>query len=150
LAIGYVAARIVDAIFIAVMVLFVLIQIPLGSEYLKATTTNASYLQALSTLFAQAKLYAYEIGMSALGLAGLMLCYTMYRAKLVPRWLAVWGIVGYAIIFCGMMSGVMGSGLGDASSIVGGLWEMFIGVWLIAKGFNFSPIVSASDQTVKN
>jgi hypothetical protein len=36
MAIGYLAARIVDAIFIVIMVLFVLIQIPLGSEYLKA------------------------------------------------------------------------------------------------------------------
>jgi hypothetical protein len=140
MAIGYLAARIVDAVFIAVMVLFVLIQIPLGSEYVKATAANASHLQALSALFTQAKLYAYQIGMSALGLAGLMLCYTLYRAKLVPPWLAVWGIAGYAIIFCGMVSGVMGSGLGDASSIAGGLWEMFMGVWLIVKGFNSSPM----------
>jgi hypothetical protein len=140
LAIGYLAARITDAVFIAVMVLFVLVQIPLGSEYLKATTTNAPCFQALSFLFAQAKIFSYEIGMSALGLAGLMLCFTLYKAKLVPRWLAIWGVVGYAIIFVGMISGVMGSGLGDASSIVGGLWEVFMGVWLIVKGFNSSPV----------
>src|SRR6266568_3470025 len=73
LAVGYLAARIVDAIFIAVMVLFVLVQVPLGSAYLKAAASDASFLQALSTLFSQAQLYAYEIGMSALGLAGLML-----------------------------------------------------------------------------
>jgi len=144
MAIGYLAARIVDAIFIAVMVLFILIQIPLGSEYLKAAAPNVAYLQALSALFAQAQLYAYEIGMSALGLAGLMLCYTLYRAKLVPRWLAVWGLVGYAIIFCGMVSAVMGSGLGDISSLPGGLWEMFIGVWLIVKGFNLSASAAES------
>ena len=147
LAIGYLAARIVDAIFIAVMVLFVLVQIPLGSAYLKAAAPDASYLQALSTLFSQAQLYAYEIGMSALGLAGLMLCYTLYRAQLVPRWLAIWGLVGYAIIFGGMLSAIMGSGLGDVSSIAGGLWEMFIGVWLIAKGFNSSAFVSESAKT---
>jgi len=147
IAIGYLAARIVDAIFIAVMVLFVLIQIPLGSEYLKAAAPDASYLQALSTLFSQAQLYAYEIGMSALGLAGLMLCYTLYRATLVPRWLAVWGLVGYAIIFCGMVSAAMGSGLGDISSIPGGLWEVFVGVWLIAKGFRSAALVPQAPRT---
>jgi hypothetical protein len=145
--IGYLAARIVDAIFISVMVLFVLIQIPLGSEYLKAAAPDASYLQALSTLFSQAQLYAYEIGMSALGLAGLMLCYTLYRATLVPRWLAVWGLVGYAIIFCGMVSAAMGSGLGDVSSIPGGLWEVFVGMWLIAKGFRSSTFVPQAPRT---
>ncbi len=150
MAIGYLAARIVDAIFIAVMVLFVLLQIPLGSAYLKAAPADASYLQALSTLFAQAQLYAYEIGMSALGISGLMLCSTLYRAKLVPRWLAVWGLVGYAIIFCGMLSAIMGSGLGDLSSIPGGLWEVFIGVWLIVKGFNSSAFTSESAKATSN
>ncbi|MBK9711307.1 MAG: DUF4386 domain-containing protein [Kouleothrix sp.] len=147
LAIGYLAARIVDAIFIAVMVLFLLLQIPLGSAYLKAAAPDAFYLQALSAVSVQASQYAYQIGMSALGLAGLMLCYTLYKAKLVPRWLAVWGLVGYAIIFCGMISEIMGSGLGLVSSIPGGLWEVFIGVWLIAKGFNASAIVPQAART---
>ena len=142
IAVGYLAARIVDAIFIAVMVLFVLIQIPLGSEYVKAAAADASYLQALSTVTAQAQQYAYNFGMIALGVSGVLLCYTLYRAALVPRVLAVWGLVGYAIILCGMVSEVMGSGLGLVSSIPGGLWEVFIGVWLIAKGFSASPIPS--------
>jgi hypothetical protein len=147
MAIGYLAARIVDAIFIAVMVLFILIQIPLGSEYLKAAATDVSYLQALSALFAQGQLYAYEIGMSALGVSGLMLCYTLYKAKLVPGWLAVWGLIGYATILVGMLSAVMGSGLGDLSSIAGGLWEVVVGVWLIVKGFNASAFVSQAPRT---
>jgi hypothetical protein len=118
------------------MVLFVLIQIPLGSKYLNASSPEASYLQSLSTLFAQSQQYAYEIGMISLGLAGLMLCYTLYRTKLVPHWLALWGIVGYTSIFRGMVSAIIGSGLGDVFSIPGGLWEVFIGVWLIVKGFH--------------
>jgi len=148
LAFGYLAARIVDAVFIAVMVLFLLLQIPLGGEYSKAAAPDAFHLQALSAVAVKASQYAYQIGMSALGLAGLMLCTTFYRAKLVPRFAAVWGLLGYAIIFCGMVSEIMGSGLGLVSSIPGGLWELFMGVWLIAKGFNSSPIVSASSETV--
>ncbi|MCC6456149.1 MAG: DUF4386 domain-containing protein [Caldilineaceae bacterium] len=148
IAVGYLAARIVDAIFIALMVLFILVQIPLGSEYLKAAAPDAFYLQALGTLLTEARFYAYEIGMSTLGLSGLMLGYTLYKARLVPRFVAVWGLVGYAIIFVGMVSEMMGSGLGLASSIPGGLWEVFMGVWLIAKGFNpsaFVPDVVVSD-----
>lgn len=147
MAIGYLAARIVDAIFIAVMVLVALIQIPLGSEYVRAAAADAPSLQALSTLLSQAQLYAYEIGMSALGVSGMLLCTTLYRAKLLPRWLAIWGLVGYAIIFCGMVSAVMGSGLGDLSSLPGGLWEIFVGVWLIVKGFRTSAFVSQAPST---
>ena len=141
MAVGYLAARIMDALFIAIMVIFILLQIPLGSEYLQAAAPDAAYLQSLGRLFTQGQLYAYQIGMSTLGVSGLMLCYTLYKATLVPRWLAIWGIAGYAIIFCGMLSEIMGSGLGLASSLPGGLWEVFMGVWLIVKGFNTAVAV---------
>lgn len=139
MAVGYLGFRVMDAVFIAVMVLFILIQIPLGSEYLKAEAAGASALQALSTVFTQASQYAYQIGMSTLGVSGLILCYVFYKARLVPRFLAIWGLIGYGVIFCGMLSEMAGSGLGLASSIPGGLWELFTGVWLIAKGFNSGP-----------
>jgi hypothetical protein len=149
LALGYLASRILDAVFVAVSALFILIQIPLGSEFLKAAGTDTGYLQALSTVSAQVNLYAYDFGMITLGLAGLMLNYIFYKAKLVPRWIAVWGLVGYAVIFMGMISEVMGSGLGLVSSIPGGLWEVFIGVWLIVKGFNSSAFVSQAVGTTR-
>ena len=140
IAFGYLASRIVDAVFIAVMVLFVLLQIPLASAFVKAAVTDASFLQAVSGLFAQGQVYAYDIGMIILGVSGLMLCYTLYRAKLLPRLVAGWGLIGYAVLFVGMLSEVMGSGLGLASSIPGGVWEVFVGVWLIAKGFSSSGL----------
>jgi hypothetical protein len=147
IAVGYLAARIVDAVFIAIMVLFILLQIPLGSAYMQAGASDASYLQALGTLFKQAQLYAYQIGMSTLGISGLLLCSTLYKVKLVPRLVATWGLIGYAIIFCGMVSEFMGSGLGLVSSLPGGLWEVFMGVWLIAKGFNASAFVPQAIRT---
>lgn len=150
IAVGYLAARIMDALFIAIMVLFVLLQIPVGSEYLKAATADAAYLQALSTVLTQAKDYAYQMGMSTLGVSGLMLCYTLYKATLVPRWLAVWGLAGYAIIFCGMVSEMMGSGLGLVSSLPGGLWEVFIGGWLIVKGFSSAAFVAEPAKTERS
>src|SRR5213594_3345206 len=91
IAFGYLASRIVDAVFIAVMVLFVLIQIPLASGFVKAAATDALFLQTMSGLFAQGQVYAYDIGMITLGASGLMLCYTLYRAKLLPRVVAGWG-----------------------------------------------------------
>ena len=141
IAFGYLGSRIIDAVFIAVMVLFVLLQIPLGSEYLKAAAPDTLLPSSPEHCVRPGEPVCLQIGMIALGLAGLMLCSTFYRAKLVPRLVAVWGLVGYAIIFCGMVSAVMGSGLGLVSSIPGGLWEVFIGVWLIAKGFSPSAIV---------
>jgi hypothetical protein len=149
IAFAYLASRIVDAVFIAVMVLFILLQIPLGREYLKTAGAETDYLQALSTVFVQAGQYAYDIAMGTLGIAGVMLCYAFYRTRLIPRWIAVWGLVGYPIIAIGMVSEIMGSGLGLVSSIPGGLWEVFVGMWLIVKGFNSSAIDSGYGRTIE-
>jgi uncharacterized membrane protein len=146
IALGYLGFRIMDGLFIAIMVLFILIQIPVGSEYLNAGASDASYLQTLSTVFMQAQLDAYNIAMTTLGISGLILCYSFYKSKLVPRLLAVWGLVGYATILCGSVLEVLGFNLLSIHAIPGGLWEMFIGVWLIVKGFNPSAFVPEPDK----
>ena len=143
-AIGYLGFRIINAVFIAVMVLFILLQIPLASEYLRAGSPDTSYLQGLSAVFMEGQLYAYNFGMSAVGLASLLLCYVLYRAKLVPRLLAVWGLIGYATILCGSLLEILGFNLLSIHAIPGGLWELFIGVWLIVRGFNPSAFVPES------
>ena len=142
IAVGYLGFRIMDGLIIAITVLFVLIQIPIGSEYLNAGASDASYLQALSTVFMQAQLDAYNTAMTTLGISGLILCYSFYKSKLVPRILAVWGLVGYAVILGGSVLEVMGFNLSLIHTIPGALWELFIGVWLIAKGFSSSPVPS--------
>ena len=147
IAVGYLGFRIMDGLIIAIMVLFVLIQIPIGSEYVNAGASDASSLQALSTVFQQAQLDAYNIAMLTLGISGLILCYSFYKSKLVPRFLAVWGLVGYAVILGGSVVEVFGFNLLTIHAIPGGLWEVFIGVWLIVKGFNPSAFVSDSDKT---
>jgi hypothetical protein len=147
LAIGYLASRIIDAVFLAMYVLLALLQIPLASAYLKAVAPTTSSLQALSTVLIQAGPYANTIGWIALGLAGVMLNFLFYRAQLVPRWIAVWGLVGYAVMVCGMVAALMGSGLGLVSELPGGLWEVFVGGWLITKGFNASAFVSRATRT---
>jgi Domain of unknown function (DUF4386) len=141
-AVGYLGARIMDATFIAVMALLILVQIPLGIEYLNAGSSETSPLQALSAVLTEANLYAYEFGMIAVGVAGLILCFMFYRAQLVPRLLAVWGLIGYAILLLGSVLQVLGFNLSSIQAIPGGLWELFIGVWLIVKGFSSPPVPS--------
>jgi hypothetical protein len=78
-AVGYLTARIIDATFIAVMALLIVIQIPLAAAYLNPDTADTSSLQAWSTVLNQANLYAYEFAMITVGVAGLILCTAFYR-----------------------------------------------------------------------
>jgi hypothetical protein len=153
-AVGYLGARIIDATFIAVMALLILVQRPLGIEYLNAGSSDASYLQALSAVLTQANLYAYEFAMITVGVAGFILSFMFYQTQLVPRFLAVWGLIGYAVLLLGSVLQVLGLNLNSIHAIPGGLWELFIGVWLIAKGFSTSsqlpsePTISATTSVV--
>jgi Domain of unknown function (DUF4386) len=141
-AVGYLAARIMDATFIAVMALLILVQIPIAIEYANAAAADTSYLQALSAVFDHAQLYAYEFAMITVGVAGLILCQAFYRSQLIPRLLAVWGLIGYAILLSGSVLQVLGFNLNSIQAIPGGLWEVFIGVWLIVKGFSTAQLPS--------
>jgi hypothetical protein len=145
IALSYFAARIVEAAVIAVSALFILLQIPLAAEFLKANASETSSLQSLSALFLQSQAYTYQIGMVALGMAGLVLCYGFSRAKLVPQVFIIWGFIGYASFLGGSMLEILGINLQLLHTLPGGLWEMTIGVWLIAKGFtNSAAFVSDS------
>jgi hypothetical protein len=89
--------------------------------------------------------------MITVGVAGLILCYAFYRSQLIPRLLAVWGLIGYAVLLSGSVLQILGFHLNSIQAIPGGLWEVFIGVWLIAKGFNtpaqFPPEPPTSSTT---
>lgn len=149
-ALGYLSARIVEAAVIAVSALFILLQIPLGAEFLKANASDVSFLQSLSALVMQSQAYTYQIGMVALGMAGLTLCYGFYRAKLVPQFFVIWGFIGYVSFLSGSLLEVLGFNLQLLHTLPGGLWEMSIGVWLIVKGFNSAAFVSESAKDKVN
>jgi len=134
-AVGYVAARIADGVLIAVMTLLIAVQVPVGAQFLKAGA-DASYLNALSAVLTEANLSAYDFAMTALGVAGVILCAAFVRTGLIPRWLAAWGLVGYVVILVGSLLQIVGFELNSIQAIPGGLWEVFAGVWLIVKGFN--------------
>jgi hypothetical protein len=72
---------------------------------------------------------------------GLLLTSLLYVSRLVPRPIAVVGIVGYGLLLLGVPLDLLGSvdldaGLGLALLAPGGLFEVvLLPIWLIAKGF---------------
>lgn len=79
--------------------------------------------------------YAYQIAMISAAVAGLVFCRVLLQERLVPRFLAIWGLVGYAVFLVGSMLEVLGYQVGLVLSVPGGLFEVGLGVLLIAKGF---------------
>jgi hypothetical protein len=79
-----------------------------------------------------------------------LLGYLMYRSRLVPRWMALLGLVGGPIIFVSGLAVLFG--VYDQVSVWSGFatvlefaWEASLGIYLIVKGFRSSPITLEMD-----
>lgn len=83
------------------------------------------------------------------GIGGLILTYLLYRSRLVPRPIAVLGLVGYAVLSLGVpldLLGVLDMNAGPGMLLLapGAVFEFVaMPIWLIAKGFN--PLPSAAE-----
>lgn len=133
---AYLAARVFEAVTMAVGALFLLLLIPLAREYANAGAgTAASVLPSLARVAQEADQYSMRIAMIGLGIGAVLFCRALYRARLVPGFLALWGIVGYVALAAGEALGILGYGLGMAHYAPGGLFEVALGVLLIARGF---------------
>nr|WP_238351541.1 DUF4386 family protein [Kribbella shirazensis] len=75
------------------------------------------------------------------GIGGLVLTYLLYVSRLVPRPIAVLGLVGYAALSAGVpldLAGVldMNEGAGLIFLAPGGLFELLVlPIWPLTKGF---------------
>jgi hypothetical protein len=88
------------------------------------------------------------------GVGGLILTYLLFVSRLVPRPIAVLGIVGYASLLLGVPLDLLGvlsltAGAGMVLLVPGGLFEFVVlPIWLIAKGFSSTSAPEPSSAAV--
>jgi hypothetical protein len=152
LALGFVTARIFECVFIAVGILSLLTIVTLRQEA-TAGADAASLLTAGQSLVAL-KDWTFLLGPGFfVGVGnGLILGYLMYTSRLVPRPLALLGLIGGPVLMAsgvGVMFGVIeaGGGWQLIATIPEALWEFFVlGIWLIVRGFNPSALSRLEDE----
>jgi Domain of unknown function (DUF4386) len=144
LALGYVTARVVECTFIAVGILSLLTVVTLRQEAVGADA--ASLLTAGKSLVALHD-WTFLLGPGFfVGVGnGLMLGYVMYKSALVPRAMAMLGLIGGPLIIASgtaILFGVIeaGSLWQLIATIPEFFWELSLGIWLIVRGFNPSAI----------
>jgi hypothetical protein len=132
---GYLGAAIVSSTLLAVGAIFLMLLAPLSDDLLKAGTLDANGRQVLSELFQKGNFFAYQIGMGVWGFGGLMLCHLLYASNALPRFIPVWGFIGYLVFISGAALELLGHKAGMIASVPGGLFEILLGTWLIVRGF---------------
>ncbi len=141
---GYLSLGIASTTVAVIGAIFLLLLIPLAGEYAKAGSAATSSFEAMGIVLEMGGAYAYQIAMAIWGLGGLLFVSVLYTSRLVPRLLSVWGMVGYLVFVSGTILELFGYPVGVLLSLPGGLFELSLSVWLIAKGFNSSVIASVA------
>ena len=145
-AIGYVGARIVECIFIAIGLIAMLTFLLMWQE----GTGTADSGETLVAIYYRA--FLVGPGFFAGFGNGLLLGWLMYRSGLVPRGMAMLGLIGGPLI---MASGVAimfdlaerGGALQAIATIPEFLWELSLGVYLVVKGFKPAPITAGLESS---
>jgi Domain of unknown function (DUF4386) len=152
LALGYVTARVMESVFTAVGIVSLLTIVTLRQEA-TAGADAASLLTAGESLVAL-KDWTFVLGpgfMVGVG-NGLILGYLMYTSRLVPRGMAVVGLIGGPLIIVtgvGVIFGVIeaGGAVQAIATIPEALWELGLGIWPIVRGFNTSAIARLEGES---
>ncbi|UCH89118.1 MAG: DUF4386 domain-containing protein [Thermoplasmata archaeon] len=144
LSLGYVSFRFIEAILILAAVISLQSMLTLSQEYASGDLNATGYEPSVILLKALFD-WSFIIGtMIFLGLGGLVLNFILYKLKLVPSWLSIWGFIGGA---CVLLYGLI-SLFGHDPAILAApiaVQEMVFAVWLIAKGFN-PPTIAFRNQ----
>ena len=134
-ALAYLAFIIVQVVMLDVGVLALLLIVPLGQQALISGQASAAWAQGLGSLLNQWNTMAYSIGEATLGVGGLFLCLLLFRSRLIPRFLAVGGFLGYVSLVVGMVAEIFGIHIGLMLSFPGIFFEVGLPLWLFIKGF---------------
>jgi hypothetical protein len=148
LALGFVTARVVESAFIAVGILSLLTIVTLRQD-LAGTGSDPATLTTVGRSLVAIKDWTFLLGPGfVVGIGnGLILGYLMYRSGLVPRRMAMLGLIGGPLICASGIAVLFGAiEQGGAAQSVATIpefvWELSLGIYLIVKGFKSSPITA--------
>ena len=157
LALGSVAARVVENVFVLIGTLSLLVLLTVSQQSLAPGSAAPSSFQATGDALLAVREWASPDFVAGLAfvVGTFMYNYVMYRSRLVPRWLSGWGLVGAALMLVATVDSGFTQDFGFTTvttvlNIPIGLQEMVLAVWLIAKGFNPSAVRSIAPSAVRS
>ena len=143
LALGYVTARLVECTFIAIGIVSLLAVVTLRQD---AGGDPGSFVTAGRSLVAVHD-WTFLLGPGFIGVVGtgLILGWLMYRSGLVPRGLALLGLIAGPVLCAGGVAVLFGviepdSALKDLAAAPEFVWELSLGIYLMVKGFKPSGV----------
>jgi len=149
LALGYVSFRLFEAVLLSVAQVYKLSLVGLSQGYLNSGGADASYLQDIGDSIQSVIYWVDHAGLIYLVvfvIGTLILNTALYKSRLIPRWLSIWGLISAVAILAASVMATFDLFLVLAMVLVIPIafQEQAMAIWLIVKGFNPSAIASES------
>jgi hypothetical protein len=143
LALGYVCERVIELVLQVVFFMVApLLMIAIGSG-LRDGTIDPSSSHSLGSVFKGLNDVAIVVLYLVTSVGGTILAVLLLRSHLVPRPLGILALIGYPVLFAGCVLDMFGAtdvtqGSGLLAIAPGGVFELILPIWLLAKGFSHS------------
>jgi hypothetical protein len=148
LSLGYVTARVIESTFIAIGIVSLLAILTLRQDLAGAGGDSGSLVTVGRSLVAIHD-WTFLLGPGFIvGVGnGLILGYLMYRSGLVPRGMAILGLIAGPVLLAGGIAALLDvvdldSSLKAVAAAPEFVWELSLGIYLMVKGFKPSPITA--------
>lgn len=152
LGLSFIAARIMESVFIGVGILAVLTVVTLRQDYAAADEQSAVGLAAVGDAFLVMWEWTFNLGpMFVVGVGnGCVLGWMMWRSRLVPRRLSVLGLIGGPFIVASGSAAVLGliepgGAFQQLTCAPEFFWELGFGIYLVVKGFKTPTATQGAD-----
>ena len=143
LAIGYVGFRFFEAVLFVVIESNKLSLINLSRDYINRGGIDVFYFQNMGSSIQSVNQWIFSIYVLVFSVGALILYSALYKSKLVPRFISVWGLIAAAFLLIGsvlimveVFAGIPELGVELIFSMPIAVNEMVLAIWLIVKGFN--------------
>ena len=145
-ALGFVAARVLEAAMIFTGVISLLSLVTLRQDLGGTAGANAAALVTTGASHVAIYNWTFLLGQSLMpGINALLLGSLMYRSRLVPRVIPVLGLSGAPLLICTVVATLFGGfklGSPELAALPVAAWELSLGLWLVVKGFKPSPVTA--------
>ncbi len=148
LAVAYVVARLAEGLLIVVGAIALITAVDLSAAFTAAGSPANSPFQILGDTLNAGGQTAFNLGaLGFFGASAVVLNWVLYRARLVPAWISLWGLIGGALVVTlGLLIilNVRTDLLEAILTIPIAVNEMVLAVWLIVRGFSATSTSKAA------
>jgi len=145
IALWYVGLRLNEWICLTISGILLLTIISISKEFVQNRLTPNQNLLVLAKYLLQARGFTKILMLFGFCWSATLFYYLLFKSKLLPGFISIWGIIGIVLLLIEVMSNIFGYSVGGILIMLPmGLNEIFLGVWLIIKGFNTIPTSNVS------